>query len=1060
MNKRIDMHHPVTVCKASAGTGKTFTLAAYYIGLLMSGEDYRSILAITFTNKATAEMSERILKNLYEIWHGTVDANFVEAVQSFMFRNGDKDEAWMQARAEWCFKQMLVDFDNVKIQTIDSFLQTLLSGLAGMLHQSAGMNTELDSDRIINEAVDQLLTSEMTEQDLTIMRDFLYVRLEQEGTIYIQKSLVALAKELYNESVQMLDSRGEIVFDAQKITERRERLAAKRESSPEIIRLREELEARWKELSAIPLDKSSHGGYAVNDINAALTNVRTSLDRPDDLKKEYRFRGLTEGAYKNAVNHNDRWAKMPSAIADLAVGLTDAAHRCQAFYDTIDLTVALSYEMQLMTSLQRIIQRNLTEANCALLSRTASILDNALRGGDADFILEKVGIRYHHVLMDEFQDTSKLQWSVIEKLLLELVAGEGNSLLIVGDIKQSIYRWRNGDWHIMDGLTNEGVSELGNEGMSELTKERLNPLFTSLQQNFRSSEEVVRFNLSFFQYLMDHYKDFHNDLRADEAELIKRIYDEHYKEEDLDLFYHAKKKKGGYVRFSALETKDDCLTQLFDTMEQLLPDIDPSQMMVLVRGGADAQFITDAHAYLDPEQYPNLSKAAFVSASSFQLDASEAVNTLIAALRWVINKKDDVSAHQIELAVGKPDILDEIRKQVTVRTPLYEAVCELIKILLTDEHGRYCGSETAYINNMLDRTRDYVGSYGSDIKQFLQYWDETMHEKPIPTSAAGAIRIMTIHKSKGLQAQTLFIPFCNWDRDEGKASSKIWCPIAPILDEGSDYIPIPNHSEMADSAYSEQYVEEHVNLRVDSLNMLYVALTRAEDNLFVFTDYKLTKEGKAPKHVGSYLVAFQGMEYEKGQLVVKPVKSEPAAQQVAELWANSDQVRFIQSQEGALYTENGNEAYRRVARMEEGTLCHEIFANIRKADELDAVLDRFETRGEIRDKAQREELRQLISSAWNGNEQMRSWFVDPWELKLEKGIMQEFNEIRPDRVMIDKHTNDAIVLDYKFGRWNDDYIRQVRKYMDALLSLGHPHVRGFLWYARENRLVEVKGGKA
>ena len=132
MNKRIDMHHPVTVCKASAGTGKTFTLAAYYIGLLMSGEDYRSILAITFTNKATAEMSERILKNLYEIWHGTVDANFVEAVQSFMFRNRDKDEAWMQARAEWCFKQMLVDFDNVKIQTIDSFLQTLLSGLAGI----------------------------------------------------------------------------------------------------------------------------------------------------------------------------------------------------------------------------------------------------------------------------------------------------------------------------------------------------------------------------------------------------------------------------------------------------------------------------------------------------------------------------------------------------------------------------------------------------------------------------------------------------------------------------------------------------------------------------------------------------------------------------------------------------------------------------------------------------------------------------------------------------------------------------------------------------------------
>ncbi len=1049
MNTRIDMHHPVTVCKASAGTGKTFTLAAYYIGLLMSGEDYRAILAITFTNKATAEMSERILKNLYEIWHGTADPNFVDSVRSFMFRNRDKDEAWMQARAEWCFNQMLVDFDNVKIQTIDSFLQTLLNGLAGMLHQSAGMNTELDSDRVINEAVDQLLTSEMTEQDLVIMRDFLYVRLEQEGTIYIKQSLVALAKELYNESVQMLDSRGEIVFDAQKITERRERLAAMRENSPEIIRLRKETEQLLQSLDG--MDKSGCGRVGTS-IKSAITNIRESLFPSDGGECKSPFRGLTNEAYAAAKEGTGDWAKVPKPVYDLVIALTDAAHRCRAFYDTIDLSVALSYEMQLMTSLQRIIQRNLTEANCALLSRTASILDSALRGGDADFILEKVGIRYHHVLMDEFQDTSKLQWSVIEKLLQELVAGEGNSLLIVGDIKQSIYRWRNGDWHIMDELTSEG--------MSELTRDRLNPLFTSLQQNFRSSEEVVRFNLSFFQYVMDHYTDFHPELRSDETALIRRIYDEHYRPELLDQFYQSKKKRGGYVRFSAPETKDECLTLLFDTMEQLLPDIDPSQMMVLVRGAADAQLITDAHAYLDPEQYPNLSKAAFVSASSFQLDASEAVNTLIAALRWVTNKKDDVSAYQIELAVGRSGILDEIRQQVTVRTPLYEAVCELLKILLTDENGQYCGSETAYINNLLDRTREYVSAYGSDIKQFLQYWDETMHEKPIPTSAAGAIRIMTIHKSKGLQAQTLFIPFCNWDRDEGKASSKIWCPIAPVLEEGCDYIPIPNHSEMADSAYGEHYVEEHINLRVDSLNMLYVALTRAEDNLFVFTDYKLTKDGKAPKHVGAYLVAFQGAEYEQGQVVVKPVKSEPAAQQVAELWANSDQVRFIQSQEGALYTENGNEAYRRVARMEEGTLCHEIFANIQKAEDLDAVLDQFETRGEIRDKAQREELRALISSAWTGNEQMRSWFVDPWELKLEQAIMQEFKEIRPDRVMIDKLTNDAIVLDYKFGRWNDHYITQVRQYMDALLSLGHPHVRGFLWYARENRLVEVKGGKA
>jgi hypothetical protein len=176
----------------------------------------------------------------------------------------------------------------------------------------------------------------------------------------------------------------------------------------------------------------------------------------------------------------------------------------------------------------------------------------------------------------------------------------------------------------------------------------------------------------------------------------------------------------------------------------------------------------------------------------------------------------------------------------------------------------------------------------------------------------------------------------------------------------------------------------------------------------------------------------------------------------AEFWANSDQVRFVQSQEGALYTDYGEEAYRRMARMDEGTLCHEIFANIRKADELEAVLDDFESRGEIRDRAQKETLKTLISSAWNGNEQMRDWFTAPWQLKLEQAIYIDRRELRPDRVMINPVTNEAIVLDYKFGHWENQYRRQVREYMEALRRMGYVNVKGFLWYARKNQLVEVK----
>ena len=168
-------------------------------------------------------------------------------------------------------------------------------------------------------------------------------------------------------------------------------------------------------------------------------------------------------------------------------------------------------------------------------------------------------------------------------------------------------------------------------------------------------------------------------------------------------------------------------------------------------------------------------------------------------------------------------------------------------------------------------------------------------------------------------------------------------------------------------------------------------------------------------------------------------------------------MRFVQSQEGALYTDYGEEAYRRVARMEEGTLCHEIFAHLSKADELEQVLDDFATRGEIASSEQRNELRTLISSAWKGNDEMRDWFTAPWQLKLEQAIYIDRRELRPDRVMINPDTHEAIVLDYKFGQWEDKYIQQVQDYKEALRRMGYNPVRGYLWFARQNKLVEVHG---
>ncbi len=988
MDSLVDIHHPVTLCKASAGTGKTYTLAAYYVGLLLSGEDYRSILAITFTNKATAEMSERILAYLYAISRGEERA-FLAYARRFMIRDEQADEALLRQRAAACFHKMLLDYDNVQVQTIDSFLQTLLGGLAGILHMDAGLHVELDVKQVIQEAVEQLLATELTEADREILEDYMLLKLDQESSWDVRQSLCELAAELYNESVQMLDADGKILFDANAIARRREAIEQRWAEDEQFAELKQILRTCQQE---------GYNRYT----KAAYERLRRSVETPEKMSAKDRFRGVAD-KYCNA----DEMARA-SALAE----------QIRPRYNTLQLTIRFSRDMELMSSLQALIQRNLAEANCALLARTASTLTKALHTGDADFILEKAGIRFHHVLIDEFQDTSQLQWSVIEQLLRDVLASAGNTLLIVGDIKQSIYRWRNGDWHIMD----------------ELKSDRVMPL----TRNFRSSEEVVRFNLTLFDHVVQHGD-----------ELTKRIYNEGYQPECIQQFYQSDKKAGGYVHFEAVANakKEELAQRMFEQIEALLQKgANPSDIMILVREKKEAAMLCE------------MTDLPIVSADSFMLEASMDVQLIIAALRYRMHG-DDIAKHFVLQRLDSPEVIEQIDAVVTDKTPLYEAVCELVRVLLTDEEGHYTGTETAYVNALLDRTREYVGAYGSNMEQFISYWDENLHTKPIPVTSSNAIQIMTIHASKGLQSQTLFVPFALWEREDGRHKPKVWCEVSKKVDETGDFVPVPFGTEMAESDYSAAYNEELTNMRIDNLNMLYVALTRAEDNLFVYTSYSVNKDGKrgACNHVGKYLMDCFGEEYEAGEPVIKGERLKVQGERIdAELWANSDQVRFVQSQEGALYTENGDEAYRRVARMEEGTLCHEIFAHIRKAEELDQVLDQFETSGEIRDKAHREEIRSLISAAWEGIPEMREWFTAPFELRLEEAIFIDERELRPDRVMVNPQTNEAIVLDYKFGNWNEHYLTQVSEYKQALRRMGYEPVRGYLWFAKENRLVEVK----
>ena len=1083
----IDLHKPLNVCRASAGTGKTFTLAAYYVGLLLSGVDYRSILAITFTNKATAEMRERIMGYLYAISQGG-EQGFLERAKEFMISSEYKvvsgeyrvvsDEV-LRERAGECFSAMLLDYDNVQVQTIDSFLQTLLSGLASILKMDVGLQTELDIQHIVTTAVDQLITVEMTDEVQRLIEDYLMVKLDNDTRWDMRKSIREMAMEMYNESVQMLEAEGQIEFEAEKIELWRNKIEESLGTHP----LRAKIEAQLAilgnykaELATIPNGKA---------VLAAQKNIRTSLDNPKE-EKEKRFRGLTDGQIEKSV----KWTKLPQPALEAILRATELIRQYGIIYNTAQLTIAFSRDMQLMGALRTLIQRNLTETNCALLAQTANTLYKALKQGDADFILEKVGIRFKHVLIDEFQDTSALQWRVISQLLRDILANIGNTVLIVGDIKQSIYRWRNGDWHIMESLGKDEAH----------FQSAYNPAFPPLRRNFRSSENVVKFNLGLFKYITEQY-----EWDERERELIQAIYGEDYAEDKIDSFYQSNKKKGGIVRFRAFtQQSDEMVLDMFDTIEErLAAGEQQSDMMILVREKKEAQYIVDIHRDIlasDSTRYNHVRGISFVSADSFQLEASQAVQVIIAALRYVahsdVDGEDEIEKRFITDTTGCPT---KTLQQLFVRTreqrlPLFQLVNEVIAALICHEDGEYKGEETAYINAFLDETRNYIATYGSDLEAFLVYWEDILHSKSISVANTNAIRIMTIHASKGLQAKILFVPFCTWTKEKTKHPQKIWCKASTELNTELKYVPISDCADMEHSHYNKEYAYEHQNMRIDNLNMLYVALTRAEDELYISAEFPVNANGgfsTKADHIGMYILQYTGLmnnilrgeniipigeengyveyrvqssEYrvvssEKGVVRSKdenPFSFKDATNKKAELWSNKNQVRFVQSQEGMLYTQMGVEAYRRMARMEEGTLCHNIFARIQTKDQLEHVLDDAQQRGEIDNQEQRETLRQLISSAWEGSAEMNSWFTDPWIVKREHAVFKDGKELRPDRVMINAQTNEAIVLDYKFGKENEKYTKQVCDYMEALQQMGHTHVRGYLWYARKAKGQQLK----
>nr|WP_306562956.1 UvrD-helicase domain-containing protein [Bacteroides intestinalis] len=1069
------------VYKASAGSGKTFTLAVEYIKhLILNPRAYRQILAVTFTNKATAEMKERILQQLYGIWvSDPASEPYLNRIrEDLQWKNLSEDD--IRLAAGTALQYMLHDYSRFRVETIDSFFQSVMRNLARELELSPNLNIELNNTEVLSDAVDSLI-EKLTPSSpvLAWLLDYINERIADDKRWNVSNEIKRFGWNIFDESYI---EQGEGL---------RQQLKA-----PNTIKLyRNEL--REMETEALEQMKGFYDQF-IGELEAyALT--------PEDLKGGARgigsyFRKLRDGrlsdkdtvnaTLKNSLDDAKNWATKTSAQKNEIIRLAETnllpllqdaetfRPRNNKIVNSCRLSLQHLNKLQLLAHIDEEVRELNREHNRFLLSDTNALLHNLVRDGDSSFVFEKIGANIRNVMIDEFQDTSRMQWDNFKILLLEGLS-QGADSLIVGDVKQSIYRWRNGDWGILNAL--------GTKDASFPFPVRVETLKT----NRRSETNVIRFNNNLFTAAVEYLNMLHLKELQEDCHPLQRAY--------ADVAQESPRTEAkGYIKATFLEPDEEhdytelTILSLGEEVQRLLEaGVKLNDITILVRKNKNIPPIAD---YFDKTMHLSV-----VSDEAFRLDASQAICMLIDALRYLSNPEDKVACASLmmnyesgikkqggdwdSLLTAKPEeALPEafVTGMETLRLmPLYELLEELFSLF----EMKRIEKQDAYLFSFFDAVTEYLQNNSSDLDAFIRYWNETLCNKTIPSGEMDGIRILSIHKSKGLEFHTVLIPYCDWKLENETNNQLIWCSPTEAPFSTLDIVPVNYSSTMAESVYRQNYLDERLQLWVDNLNLLYVAFTRAGKNLIFWC--KKGQKGTMSELLANALpqvAAREGDEnwdekepYENGELcpskytgtdehLPDPPKTSAnrLAQKPDKLPVHMESMRhdieFRQSNRSADFIQGVDEEESDNRFINRGRLLHTLFSAIETEEDIDNAIDQLVFEGIIGKPETEKSIRELTHHAFSLL-QVQDWYSGNWHLFNECDIIwQERGELhtrRPDRVMM--RGNEIVVIDFKFGKQNKKYNKQVQGYMQLLTRMGYlkENIKGYLWYVEEDLIEKV-----
>jgi ATP-dependent exoDNAse (exonuclease V) beta subunit len=1091
----------LTLYSASAGTGKTHTLTGEYLSLLFKGrERYRHILAVTFTNKATAEMKSRIIDELFRLAGGQSSAYLAQL--SVVTNEG---EAEIRAQAKRLLTAILHDYSAFHISTIDHFFQHTIRAFTREIGLQGNYKIELDETRMLEEAVESLLAGLEKNEDTALMDwllRFTEDKIEEGGGWDIRRDVIKLGGQLFKESYKSHSD------EAREELKQKDRLADYRNELYRIIRSARQT-ARQAGEKGLALMKRH--GMQSSDFKGGSRSVFFYFEKlaAGEMK-------APSATFCNLVDHPDAYlAKTASpeqkqAAGQLyAGGMNDLIRDVVSFFGNLTAYYTAQeiarnfYALGILTDLSQHIARWREEENRMLIADTTELLHKVIDRSEIPFIYEKTGTRIEHYMIDEFQDTSAMQWANFRPLLKDSL-DSGRRNLIVGDVKQSIYRFRNADWTLLDRKVKEEFPQQVDE--------------KNLTVNWRSYRHIVEFNNMLFDAVPLLLQQFCNE-EIDRSSLPEEEKNA-YRTRILSAYRNASQQvappfaaKDGHVRVQFLAGagdrtwQDQSLEQLPRIVEQLqdngyaLRDI-----AILTRTGKEG--LQAAGTLLSyKEAHPESAyKYDIITEDSLTIDSSLSVRWLVALLgylnqpdtasrydrvlllRTILQRKqaalrrqdasrDEISPERRDPADhsperpqsapassatgGAPDsgadpamtdhdlfrpFADETMQALRrlANRPLYEQAEGLFRLFEKD----FPENELVFIQAFLDTAAEYVLNETADTGAFIAWWNETGRRKKIVTpDSQNAIRILTIHKSKGLGFKAVILPFAEWKMDQKEAI--LWCRTRQEPFNKLSLLPVKYGSVLRNTFFASDYFHEKLHAYMDNLNALYVACTRAKEELILMaprpktdalTLSRLLQEGLLTD--AHYSLDAENGLYERGawwHTTALQSSSDVEELAVKQFHSISPERRLhlrLHHRKGG-FLEDEKRKY--------GLLMHDILSRIEKRDDMLLSLAEKYASGEIRQEEGRvleEKLRFLTAK-----EEVRHWF---------DGSMQVLNEVeilsgrgraqRPDRVMIDKNRR-VTVVDYKSGEQKElSHRRQIGKYMALIREMGYADVTGYLWY--------------